>query len=260
MTHMNRAIRTVLTLFLLLSCATAARAQAVGNGNLYRWDGKAFVQENGFGVRVAVAPNGDAWVVNAAGEIYRRAGGEFRQITGGAKDIAVGGDGTVWVIGTDDKVYRWNRTTWDLVPGEGMAIAAGRRGDPWVVNRRGEIYHWNGKSFERQEGTARDVGAGNSVWVVGQENGLHELQRDGAFSQNRGTGVRVTVGANGAPWAVTANGDIYRWRGQAFEQVPGTATDIGANARGDVWAIGQLVTATTPAPDRPGRGRARGRQ
>ena len=260
MTDPYRAVRrAVPVLVLLLSCA-AAGAQTPGNGNLYRWDGKTFVQENGFGVRVAVAPNGDAWVVNAAGEIYRRAGGEFKQIPGGGRDVAVGGDGTVWIVGTDDKVYRWNRTTWEQVPGDGVAIAAGRRGDPWVVNRRGEIFHWNGKSFERQNGTARDIGAGNSVWVVGQENGLHELQRDGAFSQNRGTGVRVTVGANGAPWAVTANGDIYRWRGQAFEQVPGAATDIGANARGDVWVIGQLATGAAPAPDRPGRGRARGRQ
>jgi hypothetical protein len=43
----------------------------VGDKTIYRWDGNAFQQIAGAGVRIAVDPNGRAWMVNTAGAISR---------------------------------------------------------------------------------------------------------------------------------------------------------------------------------------------
>jgi len=260
MEQMNAAWKAIPVVWLLVLFVVQANAQVPpGNGGLYRWDGNSFVEENGYGVRIAVAPNGEAWVVNAAGEIFRQVGKAFQKVDGSGRDIAVAGDGTPWVVGVDDRVYRLIRNNWEPVPDTAAsAIAAGRRDDVWVANARGEIYRWNGRGFQVQPGGARDIGvAGNSVWLVGTDSSIYEVQRNGKIVDRRGMAARIAV-AGSVPWVVTDKGDIYRWRGTSFEQVPGSASDIGANARGDVWVIGR-VQGTSQTPAQPGRGRARGR-
>jgi len=49
--------------------------------------------------------------------------------------------------------------------------------------------------------------------------------------------VRVAVDPNGAPWAVTNAGAIYRWVG-SWQLLPGSAQDIAIGANGSVYVIG----------------------
>jgi hypothetical protein len=53
----------------------------------------------GSGVRVSAGVNGQAWVVNEAGEIYRWTGGGFERIPGSAVDVASNARGDVYVVG-----------------------------------------------------------------------------------------------------------------------------------------------------------------
>ena len=55
---------------------------------------------NGGAVRIAVGPDGNAWVVDNAGFIYCFDGFMFQKLPGSAHDIGVGADGSAWVIGT----------------------------------------------------------------------------------------------------------------------------------------------------------------
>lgn len=221
-----------------------AYAQSGQDANIFRWDGQQWVQQDGYGVRIGVGPNGSVWVVNSRHEIYHRENGTFRRLPGEAKDIAVGGEGEgrAWIIGTDDRVYQWNGSTWIAVPGSGVAISVDRFGSPWVVNAAGEIYHWEGSRFVRRAGAALDIGAASDVWVVGTDNAIYRLAGT-EWSPVGGNGARISAGAPGTAWVVNQTGEIYRWQNGMFEKLPGSARDIGVNASGDAWVIGTSAPA-----------------
>lgn len=116
--------------------------------NVLRWNGASWDNVDGGGVRIAVAPDGNAWMINSAGNIYRRQNDAWVLLPGLAKDIGAGANGSVWVIGTtpvgagsDFSVHRWNGSGWDSFGGGGVAISVGPSGDPWLVNSAGSIFH-----------------------------------------------------------------------------------------------------------------------
>lgn len=101
--------------------------------------------------------------------------------------------------------------------------------------------------YEKVPGRANDVGVGpdGSVWIVGHGvawsnaqvyrwNGVG-FEPDGATK-----GMSITVGADGLPWLVTADGSIYRRSATAWQKVAGKGFDIAAGADGSVWLIGWL--------------------
>src|SRR5258708_28707587 len=70
------------------------------NSAIYRWNGSSWETIPGGASRIAVDPDGAAWVVNAGGDIYKynlaNKNWEIKQ--GKAKDIGIGADGSIWVI------------------------------------------------------------------------------------------------------------------------------------------------------------------
>ena len=68
--------------------------------SIYQWDGSTFRQMSGAAVRIAVDPNGRAWVVNSGNAISRWTGSAWQQMPGAALDIGIGANGSVWVIGS----------------------------------------------------------------------------------------------------------------------------------------------------------------
>ena len=50
--------------------------------------------------------------------------------------------------------------------------------------------------------------------------------------------VRVSAGADGTAWVVSQASEIYQWRNGSFQRLPGSAFDVGANAKGEVWVVG----------------------
>jgi hypothetical protein len=99
----------------------------------------------GGGVRIAVDPSGNSWVVNSAGNIFHWAGNSWSLYPGLARDVGVGADGSVWVVGTNPVpggygVWRLTLLGWSSVPGGGVAISVGPSGNPWIVDSAGKIY------------------------------------------------------------------------------------------------------------------------
>lgn len=240
----SRALRLrswgVLVFALLLTSISAQNAR--NDIELYRWSGQGWDRVEGSGVRVAVGPNGMPWIVKANGTILRRVRDGFRQLPGAAIDIGVGGDGSAWIIGTDNVVYRWTGRTWERTEASGIAISVDEDGDPWVVNASGQILRWDGDRFISVPGFARDIGAESSVWIVGRDGNVQEMQSNGRFSQARGSGVHVSAGGDGKAWVVNERNEIYHWTGGGFDRMPGSATDVGSNARGETYIIGTSVS------------------
>jgi Tectonin domain len=97
-------------------------------------------------------------------------------------------------------------------------------------------------------GAARDIGAGGGqVWVIGVQPvppyGDAIFRATGAMTGNPwqsipgAAGTRIAVDQQGTAWVVNEQNNIFRWNGNAFEQIPGAARDIAAGG-GQVWVIG----------------------
>jgi len=111
------------------------------NGNTGGW-----TQFPGAAKRIAVAPDGSPWVVNAQGAIYHYVGGNFVQLPGAAFDISVDSTNHVFVIGQDNLgngnsgIYMWDGvSTWIRQPGAANNISSGFP-LTWVTNAQGGIY------------------------------------------------------------------------------------------------------------------------
>jgi hypothetical protein len=80
----------------------------------------------GGGLRIAVGPDGNPWVVNAAHEIYHSNGSSWSRLPGTATSIAIDAGGVAFVAGVDGNVYRWAGTNWtqEGVAGENLAGGA----------------------------------------------------------------------------------------------------------------------------------------
>lgn len=91
------------------------------------------------------------------------------------------------------------------------------------------------------------VGADGSIYVIGTDlvsatggYGIYKVVGNKLNKLPLCAGVRIAVAPDGRPWVVNKSNFIYRFRDStsAWEQMPGTATDIGIGANGSVFAIG----------------------
>jgi hypothetical protein len=186
--------------------------------------------------------------------IYTYGAGRWEQIDGEATDIGVGADGSAWVIGSSKSkinggngIYRLGVMGWEQIDKDGGAIRidVDPSGNPWVVDNNDNIFRRSGAEWEQIDGTATDIGIGadGSVWIVGTKPrfggyGIYRWDgRNWEIVSDDGA-VRIDVDPQGNPWIVNDNGNIYRRVGNRWEQLPGTATDIGIGADGSVWIVG----------------------
>jgi Calx-beta domain/Tectonin domain/Fibronectin type III domain len=100
------------------------------------------------------------------------------------------------------------------------------------------------ENFAAKPGTATDisVGANGAVWAVGSANvsGGHPIyQWNGSkWVTVAGGAVAIAVDPHGNPWIINSSHKIFRRSGTKWVAVPGTATGISIGANGAVWAVG----------------------
>ena len=193
---------------------------------IYKFDGSDWRQVQGQGVRIAVDPQGNPWVVDRQARIFRMVNGRFVQLSGNATDIGIGADGSAFVVGTAPcneygcGIYKFDGSNWQAIAGRdarGVRIAVDPHGNPWVVNRIGGIFRMINGNFVQVPGTATDVGVGSdgSVFTVGSRplsefgNGLYKFS-DNGFVEIPGFAVGVSVDPRGNPWIVDDKQGIYR--------------------------------------------------
>lgn len=171
--------------------------------------------------RIAVDPAGNAWIAAAdGGQIYRWNGTAFDKIDGMATDIGIGADGSIWMVATGAEVNggypvcHWNGKTWDSVQGTAVRIAVDVAGSPWIVNSANTPFHLENGAWSQLPGAGLDIGVGanGAVWLVGVDNteGAHAVftWKESRWNRSAIVGVAVSVGPDGLPWTIDANGEI----------------------------------------------------
>jgi hypothetical protein len=169
------------------------------------------------GYRVWSLTNGGPWV-----EIIGQGG------IGGVRLSSNPTSNGLWIVQDDGDIYRWNGSVWVSKPGCASDIAVGPDNTVWSLgcndisggNRR--IYKWNG-----------------SAWV--------QDASPGAFAVRISVGLRQDTGAT-VPWIVRNDGSMLRRSSNgtsssgSWQSLPGTGTDIAANASGYTWSTSKTAT------------------
>ncbi len=196
-----------------------------GGHRTYRWDPASYSWQDmgGNGARIAVDPQGNAWIVQTAevgGQIWRYTGSEWIKMPGGdAKDIGIGADGSVWLIGAGtgpggNRTWKWDPASngWLDMGGNGARIAVDPQGNAWMVQTAdvgGQIWRYTGSSWVKMTGgSAVDIGIGadGAVWLAGAGTGpggnrIYEWTGAG-WEFMSGHGVSISVSKEGIPWMV----------------------------------------------------------
>lgn len=171
------------------------------------------------------------------------------EVPGLATDIGVGADGTLWIVGSAARghmVLRWDDGAWVKAPRKNwLRIDVDGDGDAWAISRDGNrLFRWRDGDWLEVPGiAATDIGVGpeGEVFVVGAADDKHRIHQwvDGGWKPYPGTQYRrVTVDPEGNPYAAGAEGRIYRWRVDTWQQLAGFAGDIGAGPNGELYAVG----------------------
>src|SRR5688572_2349431 len=183
-------------------------ANAVQGGYaIYRRTGNAWVNVPGGAERIAVDPQGNAWVANSTKTLFRHDGAQWVHVSNqSANDVGIGANGTVWVIGTNAEaggfgIYRSTDqgANWIKVPGSAVRVSVDPQGNAWVVNNANSIFRFNGSTWVHVPGAATDVGVGadGQVWVIGADNSIQRREND-AWVRKTGGAAQIAAGANGA--------------------------------------------------------------
>ncbi|MDP9199388.1 MAG: hypothetical protein M3O07_09275 [Pseudomonadota bacterium] len=193
---------------------------AVGGGyGIYRRTNNTWVNVPGGAERIAVDPQGNAWVVNNTNTISRFDGSQWVTVSGQtARDIGVGANGTVWAIGTVAEAggYAIHRSTdkgasWVKIPGSAVRVSVDPQGNGWVVNNTNNIFRFDGSKWVQLTGAATDVGIGadGAAWVIGTDNGIYRWENNN-WAKKPGGAAQIAAGPHGAVWVVNQGNQIYQ--------------------------------------------------
>lgn len=188
------------------------------NSTIYRLNGSTWQATPGAASRVAVEPNGDAWVINSGNEIFRYVANRnsWAKIAGDATDVGIGADGSVWIIGANQTqggfdIYKWNGNGWTNIPGGAVRIAVDPRGNAWVVNNTNNVFSFNGSTFVQQPGRVKDIGIGanGAVWCTGPDDKIYQWNGSN-WTLKSGAASSISVAPDGNAWVVNSGGEVFR--------------------------------------------------
>lgn len=165
----------------------------------------------------------------------------WAEMPGELTEIAASGDSTVsvWGLGPDGKAYEWDEgaAAWRDFGGEADLIAVTSDGRPWVVEDE-QLYRLRSRNWQNMPGKAKAIAAGGgTVWVIGDDNSVYSWSAEAfEWQSHGGEAEALAVTSDGRPWVIEDE-QIYRLRGETWQNMPGKATAIAAGG-GTVWCIG----------------------
>lgn len=175
----------------------------------------------------------------------RNAGAQsWSQMPGKVTEIAASGDSTVsvWALGEEGKVYQWREepATWQDYGGEAEFIAVTSDDTPWVVEDQ-QLYRLRSRNWQNMPGKAKAIAAEKTVWSIGQDDAVYSWSSEAfEWKSHGGEAEEIAVTTDGRPWVIEDE-QIYRLRGQTWQNMPGKATSIAAGG-GTVWCVGDNET------------------
>lgn len=171
--------------------------------------------------KVIATGNGVPWVVNAAGQVAFFDRSEWTTIPDfKAADIAMGSDAMVYATQADNNaVYRYSSTSKSFEPvttySTGVPLRAKKIAFSsnvlWAVTPSNQLLKCADTQCQLQMVSPTDVASGpeGSVLVTDAIGGVQRWNaRGGGFISVKGNGIALSVGPQGLPWLVTADGQI----------------------------------------------------
>jgi hypothetical protein len=150
---------------------------------------------------------------NSIGGIWRKVGNNgWSAVPGQAKSIDLAEDGTLFAVGQNQEVLRWINGAWQVVPGQLVNISVGSAHHIIGVNSAGQI--WRFESLT---------------------NGWSPVAAPFAAAQ-------VSVGKDGALFAVARDDAIYKLSGSAWTQIPGQLAQISVYTAEEVVGVNRAGT------------------
>jgi hypothetical protein len=226
-----------------------------GGYAIWRRVNNAWVNVPGGAERIAVDPQGNAWVVNNSQTIFRFDGTKWVTVSGAARDIGVGANGTVWIIGNTAEAggYSIHRSTdqgstWTKVPGSALRITVDPVGNAWVVNNSNTIFRFDGNNWVTMPGSAIDIGIGSdyATWAVGTDQGIYRWENNN-WARKPGGGTQIAAGPNGIVWHVNQGTEIYQGQSQALVASAPTTAPVGPIVySGPAIPVGNPISPTGP--------------
>ena len=217
-----------------------------GSGGVHRWNSAnadwSVEPMSGPVFSVAIGPGGKPWFLSYTGELWaseifstltapaaRKPPALFtrllkwNRVSGQAQALSVGADASVLTIDATKNVWKWKgRDGWTPLPGKFKRVAAGTSGAAWGIDDDDRVRRFsNGQWFDTAI-FAREVAVGpkGEAWAVTMEGRL--TQYDGNAKQWRvapSGGVEprfVAVGKDGEPWIIGPDGAVLRRVGERW--------------------------------------------
>jgi hypothetical protein len=211
------------------------------NGYVYKWTGYSWkgYSNSGAGaaVKIAVAPDGNPWIVNSAAQVFRwdpKKTPSWVSVSGDYPSFIVfAANGCMYSLGTESPQPKvstiwWGfgiiskpLTTWTNV----FAVRAGAECDStvWLLDNTNKIYRGNRASLTTMPGQAKEIAVStkNDVFVVGGSTG--QLYKWNPAINNWGDGkggtgafssvkpLKIAVEPDGTPWYIDSSNKVYRW-------------------------------------------------
>ena len=196
-----------------ISVGNADNIWAIGNNQkIYQWmgsrTGNYWLEMDGRAVQVSVGGDGQAWVVNIAGDMWKReVNGKWHKFPGKAVQIAIGHNGREWCVNSAGTIFRWNNKNGKWAPQSGKAthISVGDDGEVWHIAGN-DLFRWDGNKWIRMPGALKQISVGNSknIWGVNKKNQVFKWQNN-KWTQFPGAFKQVSVGNDGEVWGINSN-------------------------------------------------------
>ncbi|MFN7924690.1 MAG: hypothetical protein U0Q16_31600 [Bryobacteraceae bacterium] len=195
----------------------------------WQWSGSKFIKMPALDLtnsktvasRIAVSPDGVAFVVDNSGAIWWYSGDlrVWTKLVGTASDIAIGSDGTMCIVTPTGAVQKWDGKVWQtfgtINDTAARRIAVDPFGSPWVMGTKGG-YRWNKSTFEKLPFGGYDIAIGGdgAVWApMASPGGAGHLQwwNGSKLVEFPGLGATfLAVDGIGSGYVIDANLTIYR--------------------------------------------------
>lgn len=214
---------------------------------------------------VSIGSATNIWGVNQQGNVWQWNGSTWVRRPGVLVNISAAADGTVVGVNPVGMPFRWNGSDWDRMPGLLATISAGSSTRIWGIGTKNEDWPASDRRLFRWDPVAKNwvleslgqtgtglgtilapfssvsVDAEGDLWVtISYGKGPYIYFRPAgasAFIPIEGNLTQVSVGSAQYVMGVNASGNIWRWTGNTWRQVPGALKWVSVARDGTAWGV-----------------------
>ncbi|QRK06355.1 S8 family serine peptidase [Archangium violaceum] len=187
------------------------------------------------------------WALATNGNHYKWNGSAWDHQRCCVTEISGAADGTLWATNPPDdmRVLRWADTEWDAfsIPSGMKQVSVVNANTVWGLDNEGWLFQWNESAWnwDKKVCCVAQISAGSDgvLWATNPADSLRVLKWNGTeWAYDIPTGMTyVSVGSAAHIWALDGSGNVYKWSGSAWTQMPGMLKQISAASDGTVWGI-----------------------